>query len=247
MRRFLALTAAVALAAALVSSIPARATTEWAGAPTLISGTSRVDAGEWIYTDFVYDDYGADTGEWRQPQVVSLAPTAGDARYPDGAAFLDNAADIVEVRARVQGSDLQVRVLMETLASAAAPAIWVKAGSIESVFTSANADVDVAANTMTFTLTDVAGADSLSLNLGAGLNDGHGELRAGVAGTAHASPNEITTGGPTSNRLFDLAFNTRSIEGRGGAWNEDAQSADLASGDIARSLRPSIWRRCALG
>lgn len=234
MRRFPALAAAVAVSATLVASIPARASTGWAGSPTLVSGTSRIDSGEWIHTDFVYDDYGADTGDWGQPQVVSLAPTSGDARYPDGAAFLDNAADIVEVRVRAQGSDLQVRVLLETLATASAPAIWVKAGSVETVFTSANADVDVAANTVTFTLVGGAGGDSLSLNLGAGLNDGHGGLRAGVPGTAHASPNEVTTGGSTGNRLFDLAFNTRVIEGRGGAWNEDAQSAALASGDIAQ-------------
>src|SRR4051794_7846866 len=72
----------------------------WAGAPPLVAGTARYDAGEWIYNDFVFDDYGADTGSWGQPNVVSLAGTTGDARYPDGPEYAGNAADIVEVRVR---------------------------------------------------------------------------------------------------------------------------------------------------
>lgn len=236
MRRVPFVLVALALAAGAVTAItPARASgAPWVGSPTLISGTSRLDAGEWIHTDFVYDDYGADTGEWGQPNVVSLASTAGDARYPDGSAYLKNAADIVEVRVRPVATDLQVRVLLETLTSPSVPAIWVKAGAFDGVFTSANADVDSAANTVTFIIPGAAAGDSVALNLGAGLNNGAGGLRAGVAGNAAAFPAEITTGGPTSNRLFDLAFNTKTIEGRGGAWNEDVQSAALASGDLSR-------------
>lgn len=214
---------------------PARATAAaWVGAPTLISGTSRLDAGEWIHTDFVYDDYGADTGSWGQPNVVSLAPTAGDARYPDGAAYADNAADIVEVRARPIGDDLEVRVLLQTITDASAPALWVRAGAAEVIVTAANAVVDVAANTVTFTIPGAASGEAVALNIGAGLNDGSGGLRAGVPGTASTRPTELTTGALTNNRLLDLAFNTREIEGRGGAWNEDVQSKALAAGDLAR-------------
>ncbi len=192
-----------------------------------------MDHGEWIYTDFVYDDYGADTGAWGQPNVVSLAGTVGDARYPDGEAFADNAADIVEVRVRAHGNDLEARVLLQTITEAATPAISVTAGDFTGVFTNENADIDVAANTVTFTIADAADGESVQLNIGAGLNDGNGELRAGVPGNAQMSPDELTTGGPTDNRLLDLAFNTRELEPRGGPWNEDAQSAALASGDLA--------------
>ena len=72
----------------------------WSGEPTLISGTSRYDGGEWVYTDFVYDDYGADTVPAGQPNVVSLASTAGDFRYPYGTSTAGNAADVVEVASR---------------------------------------------------------------------------------------------------------------------------------------------------
>lgn len=232
MRRVLFLL--VVLLAGSLPVAPARADSSWSGQPTLISGTSRLDAGEWIYTDFVYDDYGADTGPaWGQPNVVSLASTIGDARYPAGDAYLNNAADIVEVRARVVRNDLEIRVLLQTITDPAVPALWVEASGFSDVITNANGAVDAAANTITFLIPRAAtGNRTLELNIGAGLNDGNGELREGVPGNTRTSPNEITTGGPTENRLFDLAFNTREIEPRGGPWNETAQSAALASGSL---------------
>ncbi|HVM41834.1 MAG TPA: prolyl oligopeptidase family serine peptidase, partial [Acidimicrobiia bacterium] len=196
----------------------------------------RYDAGEWIYTDFVYDDYGADTTPGGQPNVVSLAPTSGDFRYPDGAEYADNAADIVEVRVRADGDDLVVRVLLQTITDPSVVALWVEVDGVESVVTADTADtaaVDADANTVEFSLPGAASSGSVALNLGAGLHDGQGGLRAGVPGTAQPSPGEFTTGGPTDARLFDLAFNTRDIEGRGGAWNEDVQSDALAAGDLA--------------
>jgi dienelactone hydrolase len=232
--------AAALLAAALIPSIAhaapaASAPTEpgarWRGEPTLIGGTARYDRGEWVFTDFVFDDYGADTGPaWGQPNVSSLASTSGDARYPAG---LENAADIVEVRARAIGRDLQVRVLLQTLTDAEQVAVWAQVNDTETIVTSASkgADIDTARNTVTFTVPGAAG-DDVTLNVGAGLHDGDGGLRAGVPGNAQQNPDEITTGAPTDNRLFDVAFNTHEIEGRGGHWNEDRQSAALASGDL---------------
>ena len=227
--------ALVIVIALVAGSLPvtAGAASPWRGEPTMISGTSRIDRGEWIHTDFVYDDYGADTGPaWGQPNVVSLAPTVGDARYPDGDAYLDNAADIVEVRVRTVGTDLEVRVLLQTIADPATPAIWVQADDSSEVFTDRNSRVDASANTITFLLPKGSKEDSVDLNIGAGLNDGEGGLREGVPGNANMFPDELTTGAPTDNRLLDLAFNTREIEGRGGAWNEDEQAAALASGNL---------------
>lgn len=85
----------------------------WTGEPTQLGGTARYDGGEWIYQDFVYDDYGADTGEGSQP--ASLAHTAGDFRYPSDPRFGQNAADVLEVRVRPQEGDLDVRVELNTL------------------------------------------------------------------------------------------------------------------------------------
>ncbi|HVL33484.1 MAG TPA: prolyl oligopeptidase family serine peptidase, partial [Actinomycetota bacterium] len=227
------------LVLALVTAAPfqARATAEsaaWAGSQTLISGTSRYDAGEWIYTDFVYDDYGADTVPAGQPNVVSLASTTGDFRYPNGTTAAGNAADIVEVRARiVDDVDVEVRVLLQSLVNVATPALRVEANGVEQIVSSANAVVDADANTITFTLAGAASQGQLALNIGAGLHDGNGGLRAGSPGYAQAAPGEFTTGAPTNARMFDLAFNTRELEGRGGAWNENVQSSALAAGNLS--------------
>ena len=243
MRRSAALLSALVAAAALVT-VPAIATedqsetSEWTGEPTLVAGTSRYDHAEWIYNDFVFDDYGADTGSWGQPNYVSLAGTSGDARYPVGEEFADNAADIVEVRARRRGSDgdaLQVRVRLQTIVDQTVPAIYAESGEFNEVFTHLNADVDPVANTISFSIPGIAGEDveTVELLIGAGLNDGNGELREGVPGNQDFYPEEYTTGGPTENRLFDVAFNSRTDEPRGGAWNEDAQSDALAAGDLS--------------
>ena len=117
----------------------------WKGEPSSIGGTARYDRGEWIYTDFVYDDYGADTGTWGQPNVVGLAPTSGDARYPRGDEYADNAADIVEVRARARRDDLEIRVLLQTVVDESVVALWVKVGDDEPrVVHAGNAEVDAA-------------------------------------------------------------------------------------------------------
>ena len=228
--------AAGALAAIPIAQAgPADGVGTWSGRPTGIAGTARYHAGEWIHTDYVFDDYGADTTPTpNQPQVVSLAATAGDFRYPEGDRYRSNAADIVEVRARiVRGDDLQVRVLLSTLVDADVPALWVAVGDQERVVTAADAAVDVGRNLLTFELPDAARGDHTTLNVGAGLHDGAGDLMAGQPGSAYMEPEAFTTGGPTDARLFDLAFNTEALEGRGGAWNEDTQSAQLHAGDLA--------------
>ncbi|HVL90503.1 MAG TPA: hypothetical protein VM841_09760 [Actinomycetota bacterium] len=224
---------AVAADSALIAS-PVSSTAAWTGTPTMIAGTSRYDAGEWIYTDFVYDDYGADTTPAGQPNIVSLASTSGDFRYPRTPAYAGNAADVVEVRTRVapNGSDLEVRVLLQTIVDPDVVALWVSANDVETIVTTDNAVVNAAANTVTFTLAGAAADDAVVLNIGAGLNNGSGELRAPVPGSANATPSEFTSGAPTNARLFDLAFNTHAIESRGGAWNEDVQSDAIHAGDL---------------
>lgn len=227
----------LALAAAALTGLPAllptsaTATDEaWTGQSAMLAGVGRYDGGEWVYNDYVFDDYGADTWAGGQPNVVALAPTTGDMRYPDGDKYRDNAADISEVRARVVGDDLQVRVELQTLVDAAAPALWTSINGVERVITVSDpgAVFDTDANTVTFVVPGAAAAPTVSLNIGAGLNDGAGALAAGQPGSAYMNSGAITTGGPTSNRLFDLAFNSRALEPRGGPWNEDAQSEALA-------------------
>jgi len=61
---------------------------DWRGRPTMIAGRTTTSRGEYIYTDWVYDDYGPDLdGDTNSPSFRSeLSPTRGDYRYPDNPA-----------------------------------------------------------------------------------------------------------------------------------------------------------------
>src|SRR6266540_1702872 len=74
---------------------------DWVGTPTSLAGQTRVGAGELIYDDWLYDDYGADLDHNTNQPVFrgNLAPTQGDYRYPTNSQrYGYNAADIREVR-----------------------------------------------------------------------------------------------------------------------------------------------------
>lgn len=247
--------ALVPVPAASASVDPAPAAVGAVPAP-LVAGEHHVVGGEFVHNDFVYDDYGADTGASGQRQVVSLASTRGDVRYPDGHPYLDNAADIAEVRVGADGADLVVRVQFNTLVDARSTAVAVAWGTSASevgdwegtgvavphdgsdIVDGEEADVDLSANTFTFRLPGLATGAPVTLAVGAGLDDGAGGLVAPVADDDDSAPDRLTSGrfGPTDARLLDLAFNHRSVEPRAGAWQEDAQSADLQAGDVSRHV-----------
>jgi hypothetical protein len=73
MRRSVLVVAALALGSSVLALPSADASLpggEWKGEPTWIAGTARYDRGEWIHTDFVHDDHGADTGPAPTPLLA---------------------------------------------------------------------------------------------------------------------------------------------------------------------------------
>jgi hypothetical protein len=88
-------------------------------APLLVSGTDAYRRGEYLYQDYLFDDYGADTtpalgasASWgSQP---AFAPAAGDVAYPVGDRYRSNAADIVELRLRPTRKTVVYRVTLNT-------------------------------------------------------------------------------------------------------------------------------------
>lgn len=200
-------------------------------------GTATSAGDTWVYQDYVYDDYGADTCQCGQSSVVRNAAPDGDYRYPAGANYANNAADILAVRLRPEGRNgAKVQVTMNTLIDPNVPALLVVANGLEGVFSTASGNVliDVYANTMTFVLENTG--NTLELFIGAGLSDGKGGLAVGEVGLAQISAQSFTTGGPAESglvgSLFDVAFNHEQFEVRGGAWNEAFQAQSLATGDI---------------
>jgi len=82
-------------------------------APLLVSGHEAYAAGEYLYQDFLYDDWGSNTDGLG---AFPLSPRAGDIQYPTNTArYGNNAADLVEFRIAVAPSEVAYRVTLNTL------------------------------------------------------------------------------------------------------------------------------------
>src|SRR4029077_1896093 len=84
--------------------------------PLLVSGQEAYVAGEYLYQDFLYDDYGSDTDG---QGATGLSPRVGDIKYPTNTArYGGNAADIVELRIAVAADSVAYRITLNTLLEA---------------------------------------------------------------------------------------------------------------------------------
>ncbi len=81
--------------------------------PLLVSGNEAYADGEYLYQDFLYDDYGSDTdGKGAHP----LSEQTGDISYPtDAARYGNNSADLVELRIAATATDVAYRITLNTL------------------------------------------------------------------------------------------------------------------------------------
>ena len=129
LRTAIALVVASALFPAAAAAGPHRADgrlSDWRGAPTMLSGESRVSRGELIYDDWLYDDYGADLDNVSNPPVfrANLAPTRGDYRYPTNSArYGYNAADLRQLRVSASTAGLHIAAFLQTMKEADAAAV----------------------------------------------------------------------------------------------------------------------------
>jgi dienelactone hydrolase len=98
----------------------------WQAPPTMVSGTTVVRDGELVHTGWVYDDNGADTIPLPLlPMLVDGDPSVrdllfssrtGDVVYPtDRGRYGGNAADLVEIRARVDEDAVAFRIVLNTV------------------------------------------------------------------------------------------------------------------------------------
>jgi pimeloyl-ACP methyl ester carboxylesterase len=105
----------------------------WHAKPTLVSGTEAYRDGEFLYEDYLYDDHGA------HEAVDPSNPMAADAgdlfsmpngtyTYPTGAAYANNAADLVEFRVKPLAKATAFRITMNTLQNQALIAFSIAIG-----------------------------------------------------------------------------------------------------------------------
>jgi predicted esterase len=90
----------------------------WEADPLYVMGSQAHTKGEYVYQGFLFDDYGADTGDPRSQPLTGagLYRSSGDVQYPtDAATYGHNAADLLEFRATRKGGQLRYRITLSTL------------------------------------------------------------------------------------------------------------------------------------
>jgi pimeloyl-ACP methyl ester carboxylesterase len=105
----------------------------WKADPILISGAQSYRDGEWVYQDFLADDHGA-TGskDDKDPYGASghlYSPAGGSFTYPTDKVYANNAADLVELRAKPLRDATAFRVTLNTLLDPSRSAFTIALGT----------------------------------------------------------------------------------------------------------------------
>ncbi len=90
----------------------------WQADPLYVMGASAYAQGEFLYQGFIFDDFGAATGDPRtRPHTgAALYRSGGGLHYPtDVATYAYNAADLLEFRVRKDGDQLKYRITLNTM------------------------------------------------------------------------------------------------------------------------------------
>lgn len=96
----------------------------WSAKPLMVSGADAYARGEYLYQDFIYDSYGANTtnlplppdGVPAAPGDASFSGMTGDVVYPtDAETYAFDAADLLEFRARLAGGKVAYRITLNTM------------------------------------------------------------------------------------------------------------------------------------
>src|SRR3954447_10396155 len=90
----------------------------WKAQPILVSGTTAYRRGEFLYQDYLYDDNGARlSSDPNDPRTAGnlFSKQNGTYTYPTDKAYANNAADLVELRAKPLHKATALRVTLNTL------------------------------------------------------------------------------------------------------------------------------------
>lgn len=214
------------------------------------AGVTEICNGVLVYRDYVYDDYGADTGLLSpSPALLNLAsrggqlgnplantpgllsPTAGDSRYPAGA---ESTADLIELRLSRQGNtysaSFEMNALYEAGQTIAAIAV--------------DTDNNPATGTETLMGLTVRGADAVyEFNTG----NPDSNLITGTFPAPASNPFKMWAVTAQSNgEVMNVAFRGADEEADAqgtvpsqvlpnkGDWWEDKQATALGAGDISQ-------------
>ncbi len=106
----------------------------WQAKPLMVSGAEAYERGEFLYQDFIYDDYGAagtpDPTAPFNPAANLFSPNHGTLSYPTNTAlYANNAADLLEFRVKPLAGATAFRVTMNTMIDPSTVAFTVAIGN----------------------------------------------------------------------------------------------------------------------
>lgn len=222
MPRRLSVLVLVALGASLAAPIKApvpAAAAESCNHRSWIGGSVDLCDGKLVYRDYVYDDYGANTGVPGAESTASLSNPAGDQRYDQDV----NSADLVDLSLRIDGGRLYATFELNALYS---PDSTVAALAIDT-----DNDASTGGGEWTGLGITSEGWDVLkTFDVGdpeSNLIQGDIALPPGERWRVQAVT--AVTGGPVMNVAFRGTNEATAV----GTWWEDKQAAALEAGDIS--------------
>lgn len=109
----------------------------WRAKPLMVSGAEAYEAGEFVYQDYIYDDFGAagmpDPTAPFNPVANLFSPNHGTLSYPTNTALYgNNAADLLEFRVKPLARATAFRVTMNTMVDPTTVAFTVALGGSSS-------------------------------------------------------------------------------------------------------------------
>src|SRR4051812_41806153 len=218
---------------ALIAPTPASAASCSTAPRSWTGGSVDLCRGTFVYSDYVDDDYGADTGDSNTTsRTAGLAPSAGDQSYPGSGQ--DATADIVRLTLRIKGKRLHVTGLMNALFQKRQTtlALAINTDGKNSTGGGKWRNLDVSSK----------GWDKLYLfkrgNTKTNTISGNVPLPRGRKWRVQAAA-AISSSGQVMNVAFRGIHEKASAQGVGtssdsGSWFEDKQAAALANGDISQ-------------
>ena len=239
---------------------------DWRGTPTNLGGRTQLSKGELIYSDYLYDDYGADANGIadRTTFRANLAPTSGDYRYPSDPRYGLNAADLREFRLASTTKNLFALIRLQTLKSASTTSVLI------ALDTDGRESTGAAAWPGGVGVTRTRGADRFILvsPQGATVYDARRGIMKGrraistrdnaievtvprkrklrvsrrarvwvLTGLAAADGSFVPKAAGASS-AYDLGFQGAETYGATSHWGDQRQAAGLASGDLTAFGRP---------
>ena len=191
----------------------------WQAPSILVSGASAYRSGEFLAQDFLYDDHGAAEQPDPQDQRTSgntFSKPDGTYTYPTTAAYANNAADLVEFRAKPLASATAFRVTLNTMQDPSLVAFSVAIGGVAgTVFPFPHG-------------ANVSAPASLFLTV-------HGSTSGMVADLVQAATNTPAPG-PAPTATVDVARHQVEVDIPHAAW-------DPGTGTVRLALGVGLWNQ----